>query len=463
MMRRVRPYALGLCIGLATSGRALAADPAADGAQPNAAVAEPANEPAQDDIWSRKTLLGDAGGVRPYLEKYGLSLGATETSEVLANLTGGIRSGPIYEGLTDLTLNFDLRPNYQIRGNFFAHAYQIHGRGLTASHLDNLNVASGIEAAATTRLVELYYEQHYSTWLRVRIGQQTITTEFLNPESARVFVNGAFGWPTLPSVDLPSGGPGFPLGTPAVRARIDPMEGLSWFTAVFNGDPTGGGVGASQLRDPSGTAFRVGDGAFVITELRYNPESSNHNGTYRFGAWYNTQRFRDLRFDTNGLSLADPASNGRARLHDGDYSLFATIDEPFLDESDSGFVVFARAMGAPGDRNLVNLYTDFGVDYRGPFGRKDDVAGIAVGYAQIAGRARGFDRDVATFGGGFAPVRSGETVIEATYRAQVTPWWQLQPDFQYVINPGGGIANPLVPTRRIGNATIAGVRTAVTF
>jgi porin len=32
-------------------------------------------------------------------------------------------------------------------------------------------------------------------------------------------------------------------------------------------------------------------------------------------------------------------------------------------------------------------------------------------------------------------------VIEMTYQAQLKPWWVLQPDLQYVINPGGGVLN----------------------
>jgi hypothetical protein len=60
-----------------------------------------------------------------------------------------------------------------------------------------------------------------------------ITTEFLSPESVRLFVNTAFGWPTLPLVDLPSGGPGNLVGTPAVRLRVDPEEGLTLFLALL--------------------------------------------------------------------------------------------------------------------------------------------------------------------------------------------------------------------------------------
>src|SRR6185437_3905277 len=42
-------------------------------------------------------LLGDMGGLRSGLAKYGLSLYLGETSEVLDNLSGGIGRGPLYE------------------------------------------------------------------------------------------------------------------------------------------------------------------------------------------------------------------------------------------------------------------------------------------------------------------------------------------------------------------------------
>jgi porin len=125
--------------------------------------------------------------------------------------------------------------------------------------------------------------------------------------------------------------------------------------------------------------------------------------------------------------------------------------------------LFARAMGAPGDRNLVNFYADAGLAYKGPFGRADDETGIAFGYARVSDAARGLDTDIALFTGQFQPVRSGEAVLELTYRIQLTGWWQLQPDFQYIFNPAGGVANPTAGGRRIGDAAVLGLRTAVTF
>ena len=59
--------------------------------------------------------------------------------------------------------------------------------------------------------------------------------------------------------------------------------------------------------------------------------------------------------------------------------------------------------------------------------------------------------------------RFAETFVEATYQVQVLPWWQIQPDIQYVVNPGGGLANPNDPTQKIKNELVIGLRTNITF
>ena len=63
----------------------------------------------------------------------------------------------------------------------------------------------------------------------------------------------------------------------------------------------------------------------------------------------------------------------------------------------------------------------------------------------------------------YTPIRSSETFLEASYQIQVARWWQIQPDLQYVINPGAGIANPNDPTQRIKNELVIGLRTNITF
>jgi carbohydrate-selective porin OprB len=92
-----------------------------------------------------------------------------------------------------------------------------------------------------------------------------------------------------------------------------------------------------------------------------------------------------------------------------------------------------------------------------------DLFGIGFGVAQVSRNAAALDGDVAFFSGVPTSARGTETFIEITYQYQVIPWWQLQPDLQYVFAPGGGLQNQLGPPRRIGNEAVLGSRTAITF
>jgi porin len=188
------------------------------------------------------------------------------------------------------------------------------------------------------------------------------------------------------------------------------------------------------------------------------------SGTYKIGAWFHSGRFADQRFDTAGQSLASPLSSGVARMLNNNYSLYAALDQPLWQESEGagGLNAFLRVLGAPGDRNLVDFYFDTGLTYKGPFGREDDTIGIGFAYTRIGGAARSLDADTTATTPAY-PVRSRETLLEVSYQFQVTRWWQLQPDFQYIFNPGGGIPNPNAPARRIGYAAVLGLRTTIMF
>ena len=107
------------------------------------------------------------------------------------------------------------------------------------------------------------------------------------------------------------------------------------------------------------------------------------------------------------------------------------------------------------------------ISYKGLFaGREEDTLALGVGYGQISGSLQGLDRDTRQINGQpNRPIRDYETVIELTYQAQITPWWTIQPDMQYVIHPGGNIPNPGAGSRLtpISDAFIFGARTAIKF
>ena len=126
--------------------------------------------------------------------------------------------------------------------------------------------------------------------------------------------------------------------------------------------------------------------------------------------------------------------------------------------------VFARLMGAPGDRNLISFSADAGATLKAPLpGHDSDTLGLGFGVAKVGGAARGFDADTAFYIGTAFPVRSSETFLELTYQIQLAPWWQVQPDFQYVFNPGGGLSNPNNPGKRLADEAVFGVRSTVAF
>ena len=116
----------------------------------------------------------------------------------------------------------------------------------------------------------------------------------------------------------------------------------------------------------------------------------------------------------------------------------------------------------PSDRNLIDLYVDAGVAYKGLLpGRPNDTAGLGVIHSRISPVARAYDRDTLISGAGTGPLRSSETVIEATYQAEVVPGLTVQPDLQYVMRPGGGIADE--HHRRVRNAVVLGLRTTINY
>jgi porin len=442
-------------------------------AMPAAAQAPGDDAAAPAAIWHQGTLTGDWRGLRSQLSDHGIALGATETSEVLANLSGGVRRGAVYEGRLELDLDLDLAKLAGWGGaTVHVSAYQIHGRGLSSNYLGgNILEVSSIEALRATRLFDAYLEQSlFDHTVLVRLGQIAADDEFkVSQYAGSTFVNGTFGWPGILSADLPSGGPAYPLATPGVRVRYQPNASWSWQTGLFNGDPAGAPDAANpQLRDASGTTFSTDQRALVITELGYSVKSSLP-ATYKLGGWYHSGRFADQRIDGSGRSLASPESTGQPFSHASDYGFYAVLDQmlwPAPGGDDQGLAGFLRLAGAPDDRNLVSFYADAGLVYKAPFAsRDDDILGLAFAIAHVSDRASDLDRRIRLFTGSPHPVRDYEAVVELTYQYVAAPWWTIQPDLQYVIHPVGGTADltSAAASQPIRDALVIGMRTAVKF
>jgi porin len=443
---------------------------------------EAAEPPYEGDIFSRGNLLGDIGGLRTFLGHYGITLGMQETSELFGNATGGVNTGVAYNGAALMGLGVDTQQAFGLPGGTFnISAWQIHGRNLTTDNLHVIQALTEAEAIASTRLWELWYQQSFLDGrLDVKLGQQAVDTEFIITEYGSLFLNSAMGWPALPGNDLYAGGPTFPLSSLGARIRARPTSDLTLLAGIFDDNPPGGPFDDdSQVRgaERSGTAFNLNTGALIIAEVQYTinqpadggagQPSSGLPGTYKLGGWFDTGTFQDQRYDNTGVPLASPLSNGIPRMLRHNASLYGVIDQMVWrpsPDSPRSIGLFLRAMGAPGDRNLLDFSVNGGVILKSPLpGRENDAAGVGFGIAKISGAAIGFDQDTAFYSGAPYPIRSAESFIEVTYQCAVTPWLQVQPDFQYFFLPSGGVPNPNNPGSRIGNEAVFGLHTNIVF
>ncbi len=456
-------------------GPAVAASPAPGGADEEASMNGP--------LLKRSNLLGDMGGLRTKLGQYGVSIGLQETAELWGNVSGGINQGPAFNGALLMSLGVDTQKAMGWEGGTFnVSAWQLHGRNITADNLAVVDAASGVQATRATRLWELWFQQSfYDGKADLKLGQQSIDLEFMTSTYAGLFLNAGMGWPAFPANNMYVGGPAFPMSTLGARLQVQPTSDILVLGGVFNDNPNGRTfydnsqvAGAAQ----SGTRFNMNTGALFIAEMQYSinqPSTGDVDrgngpkglpGTYKIGAWYDSGTFPDQQFDDTGLSLADPLSSTVARQHRGNWSVYGVMDQMLWrpsEDSPQAVGLFLRAMGGPGDRNLLNFTFNGGVTMKAPIpGRDDDTVGIGVGVSNFSTRAVDLTKDLAG-GIGAYPVRGAETFIEVTYQAVITPWMTLQPDFQYFFTPSGGVPNPNQPGQRIGNEAVFGLRTNIVF
>lgn len=423
----------------------------------------------------------------------------TYFGDAFANPVGGVRQGVGYDGRFGTIIDADLGKLVGWSGvTFHASIHQIHGTQYSANNLDNLMTVSGIEAPPSTRLFNLWLAEDITKQLNLRVGQFTAAQEFLVSQNANLFVNSTFGWPAINAEDLPSGGPAYPEATPGVRVQYSPNDNVTILAAIFNGDPGGPGPGNPVQRDLFGLAFRIRDPPFVIAEIDYsygqketggnasqegsmphampfNGKASAPPGSVKLGAWLHTGKFADQQFDAQGMLLA--SSDSAPLQHWGNIALYGVLDQTLWRSSDpssdkgsgksnQSLSLFLRGVAVPADRNLIDLYADGGLTFKAPvISRPDDTVGLGIAYGHISSYAAAYDSEIDAITGRPFPMRDYEAAIELTYQWVLQEGWFIQPDLQYIIHPGGNIANPAIPgaTSPIPNALVIGTRFVAHF
>ena len=407
------------------------------------AAEEPEAE-VPDVFWKRDTLTGDWFGLRDTLEKRGVAFGLDYTFDVLGVVAGGVSRKVATLDDWDLTMTVDAEKLVGWQGaSFFVYGLGTGGRS-PSKYAGVEQAVDNIEAPDTWKLYEAWYQQQLLDGrLSVLLGLYDLNSEFDVIETASLFLQSSHGIGIDYSQSGLNGPSIFPVTSTAARVRFNPTEQTYALFAVLDGV-------SGDPNDSHGTQiiWRGSDGVLLASELGYVQGSLDGEGEdpyvkIGFGGWYYTANFDRIDdVDANGDPVRGP----------GSFGLYGMAEAMLWHEEDraQGLSGWLRVGGANQHLNPFAVYVGAGVVYTGPFPERDqDQVGFAIANA-IAGSDL---KDAASAAG--APIDGAEVALELTYKAQLTGWLYVQPDLQYVINPG------LDPS--LDSALLLGMRLGVRF
>lgn len=297
----------------------------------------------------------------------------------------------------------------------YANLLYNNGRSFSGELTGDAQVVSNIEGPESWRLYEFWVESRLGAAgaHSVRIGVYDLNSEFDTLESSSLFINSSHG------VDVTLGQTGqngpsiFPVPGAGLRARTEAGWGYAQL-AVLDGVP-----GERRRPDRTGLHLDRNDGALLVLEAG---RAMGGVSKLALGAWSYTARFDEL------VALDAGGSPRRTRGNRGFYALA----EARLHEAGPRRVdAFLRLSSAQGRFNAFSRYAGAGVVVSGwPAVRADDQIGLAVAHAVTGDPFR----QAAAAAGDRA--ERAETILELTWRLAVSDHLVLQPDLQYIINPG---------------------------
>lgn len=385
-----------------------------------------------------------------------LQVSVSYTGMLVGNVAGGVEQGARYAGLAGAQGALDLDRLAGWGGaSFFVMGLFVHG-DQPSELVGDLQGVSNLEAPSGLRLEEAWLQQNFlRNRASVLLGQYDLSTEFYRLQSGALFLNSSFG--TGPEFGLSgSEGPSiYPYTSLGARAEYKPMERSVVRVAVMDGEPVIRPEGSPGVFSSADGLLLVGEaawltrpdtGAPVPRERRFQIGRGlvrPYGGKVAVGGWYYTRTFADL---------SDTLPDGSPVERQGSYGVYGIADQEIWRDgkgSARAVMLFGQLGFADPKVNQVAGYLGGGITLVAPFkGRAQDEVGLGVAAARIGSH---YKRSQERLG---LDVSGGETAIELTYLFQLAGWCAIQPDVQYVIDPGA--------LRSVPDAFVLGLRVALT-
>jgi len=401
-------------------------------------------------FWTENYLTGNWDGFRDEMKNDGISITPVLTAEVFGNPSGGARQGVITDGLlnTALDIDFEALTKGAVKDlTFHTEAEYTYGPSLSQQYVGDFSDTSDIAAFNTLRLDELWVQKlFWDKKLSLKVGNMAVDDEYFQSNSASLFISGTFGAFTFIANNVINA-PVYPLAAPGVRLQFTPSPKFYVMAGVYGQDNNSNP--ATNNQNGLNFALNANSGLLIMSEAGYLLNQGTNDkglqGTYRVGSWV------DAGNHTSFMSQAQFAL-GTAPLQSvgANFGVYGVLDQQIYVQDSRNITFFVRSGGAPSNTNFVDYYAEGGFNFTGFIpGRDNDVGGLAVARSHVS---NDYSDSQVLLGN---PPSSAETVIEATYKVHLSPWWSVQPDFQYIVTPSG--------VQGSRNATVLGLRTTVAF
>ncbi len=357
---------------------------------------------------------------------------AAYVGDCFSNFTGGMETGQTYLGLIDFGIGINTNDiGLWKNGEFFAQVENTHGGSPSGDFIGVLQVASNIDNSDYTYLYELWYKQQINKF-SVQVGLIDLNADYLVAEAGGLFLNSSFGIQPSASMNIPV--PIFPMNALAVNLQLQFSDAISLQTGIWDGNP------GDLDSEPYNVKWNLSEdqGFLSATELhlKYGKVGDNYKGSLKFGVLYHSSTFEDL-------TDATLTTEGNLQLH-----LIAEQNLIYKTEGEKGKLdAFLQLGYLPDDKiNQIPFYIGAGINYTGLFFKSaNDVLGISIAHVGIS----------KVLVDNIPGMKSYETAIELSYAIPIVEQITIQPDLQYIINPGA--------TSEFNNAFIGFLRIIIEY
>lgn len=352
-------------------------------------------------------------------EDVAFEVGMSYTADVVTNFSGGIKKGNAFLGLIELDLGFDTeKARLWKGGQFFIKASNTHGDEPSATLVGDIQMASNIEAGNHTYFQEIWFKQVIRNF-ELTIGLQDLNVEITSMAYGEVFLNSSFG--VLPIISLNLHAPIYPLTSLGITTKWNFYEKMAWLNAIYDGTPTDFTENPYNLR----WKFNAGDGLLMISEFQNMLTLNGLLGVYKVGV------FAHNHFIERAIVNDFPDS-----LNTNTAGAYLSYEQQILSANSKEINAFIHGGYSPSEVSLNHIYIGAGMGFSGFFSKKNnETLGVSGGWAKL------------NHGMGH------ESMIELSWKKQIAEFFYLQPDFQYIIHPGGsqsGLKNAFVGILRFG-------------